>query len=690
MTQTYCCYQPIVNAMLFRLFRFVSSGHKRGSRSFGLLSSSLISACLAVNSAAEAGNGKSEFANMSLQELTELEVFDAASLLPTKPNKAPGTVYSFQREDFSRLGVRRLDDLLAYVPGIQLNQYRKRHRSIWARGQLNRFNDKLVLMVDGIRRQHVYYGNFSLGDNFPLEKIEKVEIIMGPASTLYGANAFGGIISVTTRDFSEQTTLEASGEGGSNARAKGTLLFNDNHLQAFGSYLGQDAPFRGDRKSFIGGESLQPLDEDYGNLFAKASPIDGLTLSADYYHNNTPFLFIPNTQDAFINEETLTLSGQYETGDLDNGKLQANVYYTWDNAREHEIEQLTRRLGYQENQNAVMAGSTVTGFKRLWDDHVLALGVNWMHTEAINMDYARYFHFRRGFLNPPLQGSLLSDPEVSNDDFAVFAQHIWSIVPELELTLGARYDHFEQFGDYPDYRGALVYSPDERQTVKLLYGTGIRTPTFREYLKVLPNSDFNAPIPDPERIESLELGYGYQWEHASLNVTLFNNEIDDYIYQTPTPDGKDVYFTNSRTPWEMRGVETVVQWQALDDLELRLSAALLDAKDGKGGKLPYLANWTGNLNVTYRYHADHRLGVTINYSDSRPDRNAYVADDPRAFITANLFGSGKIIGDLSYMVGVDNLFDTRIYDPAADFGSDYNTERSAREIWGRLSWRFNP
>ncbi|MFT5816407.1 MAG: outer membrane receptor for ferrienterochelin and colicins [Psychroserpens sp.] len=69
---------------------------------------------------------------------------------------------------------------------MQLNQYRKRHQSVWAIGMLDRYNNKMVLMVDGVRFRHLYYGYFSLGDNFPLEKIEKVEVIMRPASSLYG------------------------------------------------------------------------------------------------------------------------------------------------------------------------------------------------------------------------------------------------------------------------------------------------------------------------------------------------------------------------------------------------------------------------------------------------------------------------------------------------------------------------
>ncbi|PKM36448.1 MAG: hypothetical protein CVV06_11025 [Gammaproteobacteria bacterium HGW-Gammaproteobacteria-10] len=631
-----------------------------------------------------------DLTGMSLKELMDIEVFNAASLLPTEYSKAPGTVYSFNRDSFVRLGIRRLDDLLAFVPGMQLNQHRKRHRAIWARGLLDRFNDKLVLMVDGIRRQHVYYGNFSLGDNFPLEKIEKVEIILGPASTLYGANAYGGIISVTTRKFAESSRIEATAEGGSNARGKGTLLYNSKQLQVFGSYLEQDAPFRSDRNSFIGSETLQPLDEDYANLFLKATPFEGLTLTADYYRNNTPFLFIPDTQNAFIEEDSLTLAALYEAGDLDGGKIQANFFYNWDKAREFEKEQKTQQLGYEERQNAAMAGATVTGFKRLFDDHVFALGFNWLRTEATNMDFERRFRFDRGFFDTPETGSLLTNPAVSNNDFAVYVQDVWSIAPQLDLTLGGRYDRFDEFGDFFNYRAALVYTPTDRQTIKLLYGTAIRTPTFREYLKVLEGTDFVAPVPDPERIRSLELGYLYQWEQANINVTLFYNEVDDYIHETPTPNGADEYFRNSSDTWQQRGAEAVFHMQPIDAMNLRLSGSYLQAEDRGTGNVPYLASWNGSFNLNYNYYERQNLGFSLFYTSNRPDTNAFRRDDSKEFLIANVFGSGRITQNLSYAFGIDNVFDTRVFDPAADFGRQHNTERSEREIWGQLKWSFDP
>jgi outer membrane receptor for ferrienterochelin and colicin len=641
---------------------------------------------LMLNFAMADENNAPTYTDLALQDLLELDVFRAASLLPTSHNKAPGTVYSFNREDFTRLGVRRLDDLLQFVPGIQVNQYRKRHGAIWGRGLIDRYNDKLVLMVDGVRMQHLYYGHFSLGDQLPLEKIENVEVIMGPASSLYGANAFGGIISVTTRGFSDELEIDTTVEIADNNRGKATFFYNSPSFQAFGSYLDQDAPFQDDRLSFIGGQTLQPLDETYRNLFLKGSPMEGLTLALDYQENDTPFLFIPDTQDAFIEERSLTISAFYESGEIDTGRIEAGVHYTDDNTRELEKEQITQTLGYLENQKSVTAGAKVTGFKRLNSDHVLALGAAWEYEHASDMDFERYFHFADGFLSPPRTGNLLTDPDISNDNFSLFIQDVWDISPELQLTLGGRYDDFEQFGDYFNYRGALVYSPNLRQTWKLLYGTAIRTPSFREYLKVLDGTNFIAPVPDPERIYSLELGYSQQWDKANLGVTFFRNSIDDYIREVPTPDGADEYFANSSGSWDMYGLDALLRYQLSNKLNLRLGAAYLDAEWDEPGELPYLASWSGSLGLDYALSPDHRIGLSLFYNDNRSDTNSFLKDDPENFILTNIYASGRINKELRYRVGIDNLTDKQIYDPAADFGGQHNTEKSEREIWLQIQW----
>jgi outer membrane receptor for ferrienterochelin and colicin len=626
---------------------------------------------------------ESDFTSLSLKELVELEVFTSASLLPTQRNKAPGTVYSFRKEDFHNYGVRRLDDLLAFVPGIQLNQYRKRHRSVWARGLLDRYNDKMVLMVDGVRVKHLYYGHFSLGDNFPLEMIEKVEVILGPASSLYGANAFGGIISITTREFSEKDQLSITTELADNNRVKGTALYNSEQLQIFASLLDQDAPFDDDRKSFIGGDVLQPKDEEFKTLNIKAEPIEGLIFSLNYTANETPFLNIPTTQDAFIDESFLSLALSYEQGDLESGRIETGAYYQDDETREFETEQVTRALGYEEFQNATMAGANLT-FLRSYGSHTLAVGGTWQYEKADRTDFERFFSFKSGFLSPSVSGNLLKKPGVSKNDLALFVQDVWDVNPDLSLTFGGRYDYFEEFGSYFNYRFAAVYAPDDRNIWKTQYSTAIRTPTFREDLKVLEGTTFVAPGVKAEKINSFELGYQYQWEQANISLNVYHNELEDYISEIPTPDMADEYFANSHDKTKMHGADLLLNWKPTDKLGLRLGVAYLHT-DSVSGEIPYLASWSSSFKLNYDLTNNHKVGFSLIHNNDREDTNSF-NDDSDSFVITNIFASGRLSTELEYQFGVDNLFDERVYDPSADFGSLHNNERSEREIWLSVKW----
>ncbi|MDH5509638.1 MAG: TonB-dependent receptor [Nitrospinota bacterium] len=677
--------------MTLRIFRArVTFLGRRGAPVFSFLFSIFVVALASTAiPALGADDADYPFADMSLKELMALKVFSSASLTPTQISKAPGTAYSFDREDFERLGARRLDDLLRLTPGIQLNQYRKRHNAIWARGVVDRYNDKMTLFIDRIPVRSLYYGHFSAGENISLENIEKVEILLGPASSLYGANAFGGVISLTTRNFSESSSISATSEGASNNRGKAAGLYRDEWLTVFGSHLAQDASYSEDRKSFTGAETVQPLNEDHSWLYVKAKPFEGLTLIANYQQNNMPFLFMAPTQAAFIEERPLTLAAKYEHGDIEHGRLEVKIHYSIHDTMEYYTENSLDGVSYTENQNGQTSGATATYFKRLGERHNITLGASVSQGRAENMDYSLYWHYKRGLLDTPESGSLLSDPQAVYNDYAAYAQYVWNASDSLSVTLGGRFDGYSVFGNHLSYRSAMVWTPSEEQVVKLLYGTAIRTPVYREYLKVMEDSSFVPPVPAPEGMRTIEVGYSYQWDTAALGLTAFRNFFEHYIQETSTPNGGDEYFSNSGDEWIMSGLEALLQIHPTHDLHVRLSATYIDAERADTGKLPYLAQLTGGLAVDYQYLPSHFAGFTLYHYSDRKDTNDYTDDDSGAFFMLSVTAFGRITDRLGYSIGADNLLDERVYDPAADFSSRHNTEKTRREIWLKLEYSLD-
>ncbi len=366
--------------------------------------------------------------------------------------------------------------------------------------------------------------------------------------------------------------------------------------------------------------------------------------------------------------------------------IEVKAYYQWDDGKEYELEQVTRIEGYTEYQDAEMGGISLQGIQQV-ANHTLALGLSFDHEEAKNTQFRRSYSFNVGFFSVPEEGDLLSDPGVHNDNYALFFQDVWQVNESIELTLGVRYDDFSQFDDYVNYRAALVYSADDYHVWKLLYGTAIRTPNFREYLKVLEGTSFQAPVPDAEKLKSLEVGYNYTRQRWSFSSSVYFNDYEDSIQERPTPDMADEYFDNIDGGLEAYGAEAQLSYLHETGWDLVATVSYVDSSSDDYDELPYIASWSASAMVGYQWSVDHRVGMSLIYNDSRPDLNSYDQDRAESFVLANVFSSGRLSQTLEYEAGIDNLFDEENYDPAADFGGQHNNERSRREIWLKLQWK---
>jgi outer membrane receptor for ferrienterochelin and colicins len=266
-------------------------------------------------------------------------------------------------------------------------------------------------------------------------------------------------------------------------------------------------------------------------------------------------------------------------------------------------------------------------------------------------------------------------------------QDVWTLKDNLSLTWGVRYDYFEQFDDYVNYRMALNYSPSPLHSWKLMYGTGIRTPTLREYQKVLDGTTFEPPIPDAERFESLELGYYLNTGRYRASLTAYNNRLAKFIYETPTPDGLDEYFINGADRYRLYGVDGLLDVWLTDRLATRMTVGYVDSNSEIAGSHPYIAHWSGSVVTTYQLTPRHELGVSLVYNSKRDDLNTFREDNSSEFVLANLYLSGEVSPRLSYRVGVDNVLDQRIHDTAASYSNEYNTEKARRQLWLEITWK---
>ena len=140
---------------------------------------------------------------------------------------------------FGPKGVRTLEDLLRRIPGVQLSPNRQGHTSVWVRGVQDRYNSKILLLVDSVPMQDIYYSNFLIDDMYPIELIDTIEVLAGPSSVLYGANAFAGIIDIKTKKKANEATFSVT----SDHAYSGAAHVSSDALSVFAKYLGADDGF---------------------------------------------------------------------------------------------------------------------------------------------------------------------------------------------------------------------------------------------------------------------------------------------------------------------------------------------------------------------------------------------------------------------------------------------------------------
>ena len=129
--------------------------------------------------AAAQPRGTVDLANLSLEELLNITV-TSTTKSSLEIRQAPGVVRVFTRTDIVRLGFTTLSDVLRQIPGIQVIEYRTGHQTIWVRGVQSRYNNKVLLLIDGVPMHDSYYGHFDIDESLPLDDAERIEIISGP------------------------------------------------------------------------------------------------------------------------------------------------------------------------------------------------------------------------------------------------------------------------------------------------------------------------------------------------------------------------------------------------------------------------------------------------------------------------------------------------------------------------------
>ncbi|WP_265949606.1 TonB-dependent receptor plug domain-containing protein [Dechloromonas sp. A34] len=623
-------------------------------------------------------------------------------------SKAPSAATVITAENIASMGARTLIEALEAVPGMHVSRNMLQHLytpTYGMRGILTATSPQVLMMVNGIPRTSVYLGNPDEElVELPVENIARIEVIRGPGSAIYGADAFAGTINIITK-------TAADIDGTSFGVRAGSFNSWDSWFQ-HGSKIGDLDVAAYLKIGTTDGQKRQIRSDGIGRsgpVNVGHDDIDGqLDIGYGKFRWRAAYTLRDNIGTGAGIAAALDPAGRVRSerisSDLSwtDANFARDLSVTLQAAFMHLTNEVTTPLvvipggvipGFPdgvigdpdkwERQSRFSGTSVYSGFS----DHRVRFGIGHDEMEIYKTRETKNFTQIPTLAPVPMSSAsgvnLFLAPHKRKLDYA-YIQDEWSFARAWTLTGGVRYDSFSDFGSTTNPRLALVWEARHDLTAKLMYGTAFRAPSFIEqYATGNPIALGNSSLM-PEKIKTLEGAITWQVRHnLQTSLSVFHHEISDIISQTGAT------YLNSGTQ-KGSGGELEVAWDASNSLRLSGHYAYqknIDESTGSdAGYAPHhhlygRADWrlvpSWQLSGQVNYVADRNRA----YGDTRPEVPDYTAVD----LTLR---SERTKRGWDFSASINNLFDADIREPSkSSSGITYDFPMPGRTYW--LQARFS-
>ncbi len=577
--------------------------------------------------------------DMSLGDLFSVKV-DIASKTSEKIFDAPSSVSVFTREEFQAMGVESVEQLLNFVPGFMSSR-----ESVFGQGYMVAARGRttpqtsynILFLLNGKRLNNDRSGGALATHHFiSLHNVKRVEVIRGPGSALYGTSAFSGVVNIITDNELNEISLRTGSLG-----QKEASFSLSNQQQDWKWAL--SARYYADR-----GDDYHMIDADKQTI---SDPRRGLDLSAHitYQDLNLDFSYQTRRQDDFYIDESISAGDTHYTAYenlslrlayqyLDERDRSLSLYATYqqqstDNLAETLSSQTLQTWQNQPSPDALLVGSIgkerewrlgLDGHYRLNKQHELFVGFDWRRPDNVQ------FSAQSNYTADNMVGLLLGIPSASMQALgevqesinlirlgtrsisSLYLQDKYRIDDKWSATLGARYDHYSDFGGTLNPRFSLQYSPDKKTAFKLMYGQAFRAPSIRQLNGFLGNADLK-----PEKVRTLELAWLQKYHKAQTTLTWFKSFNHDMIDTVLRADGQGREFQNTNQELDITGLEIEATAEPVRGLSLRAAYSYTHQTEQNPRRFPHhslsmianyqKANWHFNLNGYYHSSMEQPL-----------------------------------------------------------------------------------
>jgi outer membrane receptor protein involved in Fe transport len=634
-----------------------------------------------------AAQDEGDLPNLELEDLLNVKVY-AASKFVQDVAQAPASVTIVTADEIRRHGYRTLADILRSVRGFYI-AYDRNYSYVGVRGFLRPgdYNSRVLLQVNGHRLNEPIFEQALLGTESPIDVtlFERVEVIRGPSSSLYGTSAFFAVVNVITRSGRSIGGTEVEVEGGTQFLRRGRVSVGGKTARGFEGMLSASA------------HGSDGNDRIYYPEFDTPPETDGYAIQAD--HDRSASVFASGTAGRFRMQggfgsrtktiptapfETLFNVTTTETQDV---RGFADLQYTRRADARTTVELRAAYDHYYYNGDfSYDTGMFHDDARGEWVT-TEASAVRQMGAHALTVGTEYRHHFKQNQSAADDTGLLL-DSHHTSDTLAVYAEDEYRVNQHVLVNAGLRWDeYFDLFGGTVNPRVALILTPFQGGTLKVLYGRAFRAPNpFELYYD---QNEISAQL-EPEHIQTVEVA----WEQRlaprlQVTASVFRNHVQGLISQRSgsgdTIDG--LYFRNDESV-TADGLELEIQGELPGRTHVRVAqvfqAAALDA-DGR-----LISNSPQVLSTLV-------LDAPIPHTDAVIAFDGYYIGERRRVVDGMV--DGAFVGNLSITrrwtglglglgLTIANVFNAQYADPGSVEHRQEALPQDGRTAAMRLSWRF--
>lgn len=648
-------------------------------------------------------------ANSDLDAYGGEEFIVTATKTQLESKKVPLAVEVINHEKIKKLAATDVRDALRMAANIDLQQAGMTGNQVMLRGMESKHT---LILIDG-RRMAGENTNSSMNSyelsRINLADVERIEVIRGNGSALYGSDAMGGVINIITK---KAVNPRASLSAHAGTKSNGT---------SFSYASGQDGKLN--FKASGGIEKIRKENTDYFSKkyggIVNSSNMNGdrkyLNLGFDYAltENQGLALDLNFMREKLVsNGYTPTVGSSYHS--YDNNRSDYSLsYYGKDDKNDYLVRtyyNTLKKIGdsykseklvdFDKNNYAALVVEGKNSYKA-GEKHILTYGAEYnkismdgtlLGTAGDNKTSAWYENLAKDY------------SEKDTKAYAVYLQDEWKVTDNLLVLPAVRIDHYDSFGTHASPKVGVTYNLSDNARVKLNYGKGYRAPTLFELysemskynmmpgwtVRVLGNSDLQ-----PEESTNFDIALEAETGKANGKISYFHNKINDLIESGDSKMDFQNHVILSRYEnigeAEVNGVEAEIGYNFDDHFRAVASYSYLDAVDKTNNeRLNNRARQSGVVSLSYSDNSEKPLTATLwskwyidylyrtsvsNRGQSKTYNNNYT------FQTLNFVVDKKVTDNLHIYAGVDNIFDKQLeLDDAHVYSIDGRTWRIGAEM----------